>query len=68
MEFSSWQKELLGLLCEKGLSREDVYSVMLVLSRQELGENMLFWLKENPSADPDSIFQKAGTLAFGERS
>ncbi|MBR7165779.1 MAG: hypothetical protein IKD18_05815 [Clostridia bacterium] len=68
MEFSTWQKELLVLLCEKGISREDVYSVMLVLSRQELGEKMISWLKENPAADPEAIFQKAGTLAFGPRS
>ena len=65
MEFSTWQKELLVLLCEKGISREDVYSV---LSRQELGEKMISWLKENPAADPEAIFQKAGTLAFGPRS
>ena len=68
MEILTWQKELLRLLCEKGISREDVYSVMLVLSRRELGEEMISWLKENPTVDPEAIFQKAGTLGFGDRS
>lgn len=55
-------------LVEKGLAREDVLSVMLVLSREELGRTMLDFLKENENLSADAIFEKAGKLAFGENA
>jgi hypothetical protein len=68
MEFSAWQKELLSALGQRGLSREDVISVMLVLSREELGKQMLVFLQENESLTADEICEKAGKLAFGENA
>lgn len=53
---------------QRGLSREDVISVMLVLSREELGKQMLVYLQENESLTADEICEKAGKLAFGENA
>ncbi len=68
MEFSPWQKELLALLTQKGVSREDVYSVMLVLTKEEKGRKMLSFLKEKENQTPDEICRKAGSIAFGENA
>ena len=64
MELNAWQKDLLAALLEKGLSREDVYAVMLVLTKEEKGKKMLAFLRETPSPSPDEICEKAGAIAF----
>ena len=63
MEFSQWQQELLSRLCEKGLSKEDVFSVMLVLTKEEKGRQMLSFL-EQENLDSEAICRKAGEIAF----
>ena len=67
MQFSQWQKELLEKLSQKGLSREDIFSVMLVLTREEKGREMLRFL-ENENLDAEAICQKAGEIAFSENA
>lgn len=67
MEFSSWQKELIEKLSEKGLTREDIFSVMLVLTKEEKGRAMLSFL-ETEELDSDLICQKAGEIAFSENA
>ena len=66
MELSAWQNDLVSCLAEKGLPREDLFSVMLVLSRPEKGEKMLKFLRETENVTPDDICQKAGEIAFEE--
>ncbi|MBR2616001.1 MAG: hypothetical protein IKC69_04930 [Clostridia bacterium] len=68
MEIASWQKELLALLGQRGLSRTDVYSVMLVLSREEKGREMIERLKRAPDLTVDEICEVAGKIAFGENA
>ena len=68
MELSALQKELLEALGQRGLSREDMISVMLVLSREEMAKQMLSFLKENENLSADDICEKAGKLAFGENA
>ena len=58
------QKELMAALAEKGLRREDILSVMLVLTREEKVRAMLSFLSENTVLTVDEIFRKAGSLAF----
>ncbi len=67
MAFSTWQKELLEKLSEKGLSREDIYSVMLVLTREEKGREMLLFL-ESEDARGEEIFRKAGEIAYNKNA
>ena len=67
MEFSQWQKDLTKKLAEKGLSKEDIFSVMLVLTREEKGKAMLSFL-ENAPCDSDVICQRAGEIAFSENA
>ncbi|MBQ4037225.1 MAG: hypothetical protein IJC84_03780 [Clostridia bacterium] len=64
MELSLLQKELMAALAEKGLRREDILSVMLVLTREEKVRAMLSFLSENTVLTVDEIFRKAGSLAF----
>jgi len=66
MAFSSWQKDLIQLLAEKGLPREDIFSVMLVLTKEEKGKKMTAFLQENETLTPDDICKKAGEIAFEE--
>lgn len=65
MEF---QEELLSLLAQKGLPREDIFSVMLVLTKKEKADEMIAFLKEEKSPSPDQIREKAGKIAFGENA
>ena len=67
MQFSQWQKELIEKLSEKGLTKEDIFSVMLVLTREEKGRAMLSFL-ENAPCDSDVICEKAGEIAFSENA
>ncbi len=66
MAFSPWQNDLIQLLAEKGLPREDIFSVMLVLTKEEKGQKMTAFLKENKGLSPDDICKKAGEIAFEE--
>lgn len=54
----------MAALAEKGLRREDILSVMLVLTREDKARAMLSFLSENEALSADEIFQKAGSLAF----
>lgn len=67
MQFSPWQRELLEKLSRKGLSKEDIFSVMLVLTREEKGREMLRFL-EADHLDSEAICQKAGEIAFSENA
>ena len=64
MEWNEWQSELLSLLAEKGLPREDIFSVMLVLTKEEKCRRMLAFLRGSGELSPDEICQKAGEIAF----
>ena len=64
MEFVEWQEELMRVLVEKGLPREDLFSVMLVLTKEEKGRKMLAFLQESGALTPDEIREKAGKIAF----
>ncbi len=66
MAFSSWQNDLIQLLMEKGLPREDIFSVMLVLTKEEKAQKMMTFLKENNALTPDDICKRAGEIAFEE--
>ena len=68
MELSDLQKDLLAALTERGLPREDVFSVMLVLTKEEKTRAMLTFLRENGDLDADAIREKAGEIAFGDES
>ena len=58
------QKELLEALVRKGLSKEDTYSVMLVLTKEEKAKKMLSFLREKETLSSDEICEYAGFLAF----
>ena len=66
MDLTEWQAELMKALTEKGLPREDVFSVMLVLTKEEKGRRMLAFLREKEALSPDEIREMAGKIAFGE--
>ena len=66
MELTALQKELMAALSEKGLRREDILSVMLVLTREEKASAMLAFLSEKEALSADEVFQKAGELAFSQ--
>lgn len=66
MAFTQWQNDLVQLLVEKGLPREDIFSVMLVLTKEEKGAKMLAYLKETDKPSPDDICKRAGEIAFEE--
>ena len=68
MEWKPWQTELLSALAAKGLPREDTFSVMLVLTKEEKGRQMLSFLRERGELTPDEICEKAGEIAFEGRT
>lgn len=68
MELNAWQKELLNLLVEKKLDKAEVYSVMLALTEEEKGLEMIRYLKQTQNATADDIFQKAGQIVYGQNA
>jgi hypothetical protein len=68
MDFQTCQKELLALLTERAFSRNDILSVMTVLSSREKVEAMIGFLRSEKEISPDDLFRKAGELAFGENA
>ncbi len=68
MELKEWQRQLLSLLSEKAVPKEDVYSVMLVLTREEKAKKMIGFLTENKDLTADVICEMAGKIAFEENA
>jgi len=68
MELTELQKEMMELLAAKKLEREEIFSVMLVLTKEEKIKKMITYLKEKPGALPDEIFESAGRIAFEEET
>ena len=67
MEFVDWQEELIRELVKKGLPREDLFSVVLVLTKEEKGRRMLSFLRESGSLSVDEIREMAGKIAFEDK-
>ncbi len=68
MEHTDFRKELLNLLLQRGLSRDEVLSVSFAVAREEQMKTLIAFLKENENLSIDDIFQKAGQIAFGKTS
>ena len=68
MEQMDFRKELLSLLSERGLSRDEMLSVSLAVAREEQTKALIAFVKENSDLSIDDIFQKAGEIAFGKNS
>ncbi len=68
MDFQSCQKELLTLLKGRDFSRDDILSVMTVLSSQEKVQAMIGFLRSETIISPDDLFRKAGEVAFGKNA
>lgn len=68
MEQTDFRKELLTLLSQRGLSRDEMLSVSLAVAREEQAKALISFLKERENPSIDDIFQKAGEIAFGKNS
>ena len=68
MEQTDFRKELLTLLSERGLSRDEMLSVSFAVAREEHARALIAFLKEKEDLRIDDIFQKAGEIAFGKNS
>ena len=68
MEQTDFRKELLTLLSERGLSRDEMLSVSFAVAREEQAKALIAFLKEKEDLRIDDIFQKAGEIAFGKNS
>ena len=68
MEQTDFRKELLTLLSELGLSRDEMLSVSFAVAREEQARALIAFLKEKEDLRIDDIFQKAGEIAFGKNS
>ena len=68
MEQTDFRKELLTLLSERGLSRDEMLSVSFAVAREEQAKILIAFLKERADLRIDDIFQKAGEIAFGKNS
>lgn len=67
MEWQDWQTELLTLLGNAGVSKEDIFSVMLVLTNEDKGKKMIACLREHPAWTADDICRTAGEIAFSDK-
>ena len=68
MEQTDFRKELLVLLSERGLSRDEMLSVSIAMAKADHATALIDFLKEKTDASVDEIFQKAGEIAFGKNS
>ena len=66
MNAPDWKQELLSLLSEKDLTRDEILSVAIALHREEKAREMIAFLRENPHPSADEIYRKAGEIAFGK--
>ena len=53
---------------KKGLSRNDILSVMMVLTTEEKVGEMMSFLQNRDKISPDEVFQMAGKIAYGENA
>ncbi len=65
MQLTDVQEKILAELRRLRLSREDIFAVMLMLSRGEKAEAFLDAVKKMPSAGPDEVRRLCGEIAFG---
>ena len=68
MEQTDFRKELLTLLSQHGLSRDELLSVSLALAKTEHANAMIEVLKKGENLSVDDIFQKAGEIVYGKNS
>lgn len=68
MERMDPRKELLTLLSNYELSRDEMLSVSVAMANPVHTEQMIDFLKKNEKLSVDEIFQKAGEIAFGKNS
>lgn len=68
MDQNDMRKELLNLLSQRGLSRDELLSVSVAVARPEHTLAMISFLKEEKELTVDEVFQKAGEIAFGKNS
>ena len=64
MELNEIQKELVAVLTEKGLSREDLFSVMLMLTKEEKARDFLLKVKEKEKWDAEELRRLCAEIAF----
>ncbi len=64
---SDLQKEMMARLAGYGLSREDIFSVMLMLTKEEKAQELLQFLQENKELTSDQIREKTARIAFHDR-
>ena len=65
MQLTAAQEKILAELRRLGLPREDIFAVMLMLSREEKAAAFLEAVKDLPSADADEVRRLCGEIAFG---
>ena len=68
MEQTDMRKELLNLLSQRGLNRDELLSVSVAVARPEHTLAMISFLKAEKELNVDEVFQKAGEIAFGKNS
>lgn len=68
MEQNDFRKELLELLSQRGLTRDEMLSVSVAMAKADHAVALIDFLKESKTASVDEIFQKAGEIAFGKNS
>ncbi len=65
MQLTETQDKILAELRRLSLPREDIFAVMLMLSREEKAKAFLEALQNLPSADADEVRRLCGEIAFG---
>ena len=66
MNAPDWKKELISLLSETELTRDEILSVAIALHREEKAREMIAFLQNRKDPSADEIYQKAGEIAFGK--
>ena len=65
MELTACQKEILVQLERLAMPREDIFAVMLMLSREDKAASFLEAIRSLDRADPDDLRRLCGRIAFG---
>ena len=67
MEWQEFQSELVRLLQAAGVSKEDIFSIMLVLTKEEKANEMIAYLRTHTDLTPDDVRREAGRIAFSDK-
>lgn len=66
MALTEIEKEIIGIMHDRGISRDDMLGFTSIVDIKKAHKEMLKWLKDNPTAGYDEMLDKLTELYYRE--